>query len=113
FSVGFWDGVQWRAVGSRFLAGANDLAFDAVGNLYASGHSGISQGDPFAGVAIWDGEQWHDLAEGLLDSSGLSSGGPMLLDEDGNLYLGGSFSEAGGFPANNIAMWSGMPVRSE
>lgn len=58
------------------------------------------------GVARWDGTSWSALG------SGLGGGGvkAMAVFDDGTgpaLYVGGTFTEAGGSPANRIAKWDG------
>jgi hypothetical protein len=108
-----WDGLQWSDVS----LGANDVvnAFcvfdDQTGggpNLFVGG-SFTSVGDNVAAsnVARWNGSHWSPLALGL-------NSAPWALasfDEDGDgpeppaLYVGGSFSIAGGHASGYIARW--------
>ncbi len=48
-------------------------------------------------------EAWSGLGTGL-NGTCLA----ITIDEQGNLYAGGAFSQAGGVPASNIAMWDGQ-----
>jgi hypothetical protein len=66
----------------------------AVGGsaLYAGGGSGVSK---------WDGQVWSALG------SGMNYGVGALAVSGTNLFAGGSFTTAGGVPANYIAKWEG------
>jgi hypothetical protein len=64
-------------------------------------------------IARWDGSQWQPLGKGV------SGHGPWIPNDypfaavnalllDGtNLYVGGSFTNAGGVAAKNVARWNG------
>ncbi len=53
-------------------------------------------------VARWDGSAWHALGAGV-------NGNVVALatDGNGNLYAGGTFTQAGGAPARHVARWDG------
>jgi hypothetical protein len=57
-------------------------------------------------IAKWDGQSWSPLGSGIgLPAPG---GGVYALAQSGDdLYVGGSFVEAGGTAALNIAKWDG------
>jgi len=78
----------------------------------AGGFSGVGQ-FPMSAIGKWDGAQWTTLGSGV---AGGSPGGPWIgaleVFDDGSgggpaLYAGGSFTIAGGVPANGIAKWNG------
>jgi trimeric autotransporter adhesin len=46
-------------------------------------------------VACWDGSQWHALGNGV---SGVNTRVNALQCLNGSLYVGGSFTQAGGRP---------------
>lgn len=77
--------------------------------LYAGGQFTIAGGVPAAGVARFDGEQWHPLGTEL-SSPGNPSVWAMKVFDDGkgaSLYVGGGFTSAGGEPSAHIARWTG------
>ena len=74
--------------------------------LYAGGWFTEVGGQPISRVARWDGFQWSPLGSGL-NAITVSA---LAVFDDGTgpaLYVGGSFSSAGGVPAANIARWDG------
>jgi len=52
-------------------------------------------------IARWDGSTWWDLG------GGVSGGVGAIAAANGILYVGGSFTNAGGNTANRIARWDG------
>jgi hypothetical protein len=74
--------------------------------LYAAGAFEIAGRTTAHNIAKWDGTQWSPLLPGGSDDSVAV----LAVYDDGSgpaLYLGGSFSNAGGVPVNNICKWSG------
>jgi len=109
-----WDGVAWSALGSG--SGMNDVVYalgvydDGTGPaLYAGGRFASAGGVPANLIAKWDGAAWSALGSGLgfgINNAVLALG----VYDDGTgpaLYAGGSFTTAGGVPANYIAKWDG------
>lgn len=107
---------NWVSMGG--IPGANGyiyaLAVDGSGNVYAGGHFTMI-GDMYANsIAKWNGSEWSALGSGIpTDMGGGYQMGPvsavhaLAVDEDGNLYVGGTFNMAGGVAANGIAKWNG------
>lgn len=59
-------------------------------------------------VARWDGTSWSSLAGGLTIGGTLFSGvTAMQAAPNGDLFVAGSFTSAGGIAAQNIARWDG------
>ena len=55
------------------------------------------------GVAMWDGGRWSALSEPV--GSGLRGGASsFVVNESGDIYVGGSFTSAGDIAINNIAI---------
>lgn len=64
------------------------------------------RGNPFSGLARWDGQQWHAYGNGLFGSTS------RVLDFEfykGDLYMGGSFNryDFPNDPANFVGHWDG------
>jgi hypothetical protein len=120
-NVAAWDGQNWSPLGEG-LAGAepqsqwvNALATFDDGQgpfLYAGGSFGHSGANEVSGIARWTGSEWVSLGSGLVALPGYGAPEVKALKVMDNaagrfLYVGGSFSAAGGVPANNIARWDG------
>jgi hypothetical protein len=125
--AGAWDGANWASLGTN--QGYVDNFVTYQGNLISTGSQGVRR---------WDGSAWNDLygfwQQGIslfvyhdtLLSGGFSSlqkwngsywepyaggvnGTIVQLDENqGQLIVGGEFSQAGSTPANNIAFYNGV-----
>lgn len=77
------------------------------GSLCVGGRFISAGGVAASKIAKWDGTSWSALGVGM--DTGLGSGFiKVLLDYNSELYSGGSFSTADGFPASNIAKWNGI-----
>jgi hypothetical protein len=112
-----WNGASWSPLGSGFDAPAKDLAYFADGagacpNLYAVGQFSTAGGVSASGIARWNGASWSALGSGI--TGGFSSTVPdarvLAVYDDGSgaeLYVGGSFTTAGGLPAQCLARWDG------
>jgi len=109
-----WNGWQWSALGEG-LGGASDqtaafaLAAQQTGDgprLTVGGHFTEAGGRAAAHVAQWDGTNWSALGAG--------TDAPVhalcVFDDragDGEtLYVGGTFTHAGGVPAGGLAWWN-------
>lgn len=79
------------------------IAVDSSGQLYVVGDlSNLGLED----VARWDGENWHQIG---VNPISFASTHPtaVAIDNNNQLYVGGSFSMIDSVPANNIAKWNG------
>ena len=80
----------------------------APANLYAGGSFWEAGGVSANSIAKWDGTAWSPLGSGM---GGEEIKDPLVsalaMDDTGNLYAGGGFTEAGGVAANSIARWDG------
>lgn len=89
------DGTQ--AFARSLLVTADEIwvagAFTKAGDIETTG---VARFDRVSG-------QWQALGDGL-DSAAWA----LALDSDGTLYVGGQFSEAGGQPAQALAVWDGV-----
>jgi len=113
-----WDGAAWSALGSGMGAGvftspivrALTVFDDGSGAgpaLYAGGDFTTAGGGTAFRIAKWDGEAWSALGSGM--SQGFVHALTVFDDGSGAgpaLYVGGTFSSAGGVSARTIAKWS-------
>ncbi|HEY5915347.1 MAG TPA: hypothetical protein VJA21_32595 [Verrucomicrobiae bacterium] len=106
-NIARWDGTAWSPLGSG-LDGGSVLAL-AVWNsdLYAGGSFNTAGGSPANWIARWNGTSWSALGSGLGNTRPWSPNVAALLPSGTNLYVGGSFTTAGGVSAPSIARWNG------
>jgi len=105
-NIAKWDGSNWSALGS----GLDGTAFGSavIGtNLYVTGRFGKAGGITTGPIAKWDGSAWSALGAGVADPTHNSVIAHPLAVVGTDLYVGGSFTMAGGNPANFIAKWDG------
>ena len=115
-NIAKWDGASWSALSGASETGTVGPVWalatwdDGSGeSLYAGGDFGAAGGVLVNSVAKWDGTVWSALS----GPSGTGASGSVLALatwDDGNgeaLYVGGSFSTAGGVSVNSIARWNG------
>lgn len=114
--VAVWNGYAWSRLGDGFDNYVNALCVwdpDGFGplpaTLVAGGAFTEADGRVVNHIAIWDGDTWRDIGQGLdgyVDTLG-------TWDPDGvgpqkpNLIVAGDFQTAGAVPASRIARWDG------
>jgi len=104
--VAKWDGSSWNALGSGMDGQVNALA--VLGNdVYAGGFFTSAGGTPVNNIAKWNGESWSALGSGMQRMNDQSAPVWALVVSGSDIYAGGTFTSAGGTPANNIAKWNG------
>ncbi len=107
-----WNGTAWSTFGNSSSAIAYDMrAFDDGSGpaLWLAGSGGYADPSPLAlGVAKWNGTAWF-IPPGATSSTFNSRALAVYDDGSGpGLYIGGSFTTAGGIPANRIVRY-GLP----
>jgi hypothetical protein len=116
-NIARWDGTFWRPVGSGLVlsgfggyASALGVFDDGSGpKLYAGGRFDTAGGLAANNIASWDGTQWSPLGSGLTPW-GAHTVEDLEVFDDGSgpaLYVAGSFTAAGGIPADRLARWDG------
>lgn len=111
-SVARWDGERWHELGdglgdasirvyalAAFDDGSGPVLYAGGGPLFGPGVPGGTH------IARWNGSDWVPLGDGL---NGTVS--DMVVYDDGggpDLYVAGSFTQAGGRLAKHIARWDG------
>lgn len=114
---GVAEDAYWSALG---VNGVDTFVFDletfndGTGDaLYATGLFTLAAGTQVDRIARWNGTTWSPLTgPSGFGLSGVPNGGgaDMVVFDDGSgpaLYVGGSFTTAGGVAASNIARWDG------
>jgi hypothetical protein len=104
-NIARWDGANWWNLGVGFDSSVSVLAA-APGAVYAGG--GFTNAiDPFPftvnHIAIWDGFNWYPLGSGVNANGTVNA----IAVSGGNVYVGGTFTNASGVAANRIAVWNG------
>ncbi|MBC7772714.1 MAG: hypothetical protein H7210_09495 [Pyrinomonadaceae bacterium] len=105
-----WDGSTWSPLGTGITGGTNPAVYSLAvlpnGNLVAGGVFTTAGDVPAGNIARWDGATWSSLGTGM---SGVASPrvASLAVLAGGDVVAGGSFTIAGGVPANNIARWDG------
>jgi hypothetical protein len=101
-----FDGTNWGAVGSSQIVSTVDkLCIDDNGKLYiAGGFTSIGGDTDLKVIAYYDftDSSWHKLSTGISGSAN-----SIVFGYDKNLYIGGSFTDAGGSGADNLTKWDG------
>ncbi|MEZ4387105.1 MAG: FlgD immunoglobulin-like domain containing protein [Candidatus Krumholzibacteriia bacterium] len=131
-NVARWDGARWHALGSGLNAAVTRLV-PLDGDVYACGAFTAAGGLATDHVARWDGHEWHAVGgglpfvpsamavfdgelwcggwryDGLAWTEAVTVNGTIrdLTVFDDRLILGGSFTEAGGAPADRVVAWDG------
>jgi len=101
---------NWSALGSGSSNGVSGIvrALVVLGNdLYVGGSFGQASGKSANNVARFNPatDTWSVLGTG--SSNGLNNQvSAMAVDGQGNLYVGGGFSSAGGVSANRVALYN-------
>lgn len=122
FRVSTWNGLFWTDLPS---ISASNVFYGVENNLVVSSHqnkiviagSYYANGEQIKGIAQWNGSAWETLGGGINTSR-------LIHDEfsihdvasyDGELFVAGDFTLAGGLPVMNFAkfssgVWSDIPT---
>ena len=108
-SVAVWDGTNWTSLGSGIAGQVAALAVDGANVLYAGGSFTNAGGTAATNIARWDGTNWSGFGavRGTTFGAGSFVVAALAIDGTGNVYAGGTFTNAGGIGATNIARWDG------
>ena len=105
-----WNGSAWSALGTG-VSGTSYPMVRALAvsgtNLYVGGSFTNAGGVAANCIAMWDGANWSAPGSGMTGPPGTYDVVFALAASGGNLYAGGSFTNAGGTAANYIAQWDG------
>ncbi len=127
YGMAVWDGTNWVSFDHGLMdlqdspetptgyphGWVNDIAVAPNGHVFAAGSFVLATPRGLAkNIAEWDGIEWTPLGEGL---SGTQAGSfPVMsiaVAANGDLYAGGSFTNAGGRAVRRLARWDGAEWR--
>lgn len=110
-NIAKWDSTlqTWSALGDGIQGQVYDITIIGE-DVFVGGNFSAAGGIAVNHLAKWDGAQWSDVGGGVSDSAAAC---PQcvhvnVLAANGNdLYVGGTFEQAGNVAASNIAVWNG------
>lgn len=105
-----WDGTRWQILGTGpgILNGVNGIvnAITVDGDIiYVGGQFTNAGGTPVQNIARYSisSRTWANVTNGITGTSAFVS---TIMIDGNDVYVGGTFSRAGGGSANNIAVWN-------
>lgn len=102
-----WNGVAWSALGTGMDNIVRSIVVLADGTIYAGGDFATADGNAAVRIAKWNGSAWSAMGAGLT-GGGTNRAFKLALAKNNVLFVGGTFTAAGGIGANNIAQWNGV-----
>jgi len=111
--VARWNGV-WNAMGSNYFSTSTSITALAVdgARVFAGGTFQNANGDPLAdSIVRWDGVAWNSMGSNDAGEGPLNASANALATLGSRLFVGGSFTSAGGNTlARFIAQSTNLPV---
>jgi len=110
--VAKWNGTSWSSLGIGAANGVNAFvnALAVSGpDVYVGGSFTQAGGVAANQVAKWNGTAWSSLGMGITNGVGgiVNVSVRALAVSGADVYVGGTFSQAGGIVANSVAKWNG------
>ena len=101
-----WDGDRWSDVGG-FGGVVFEMTTDGT-NLYIGGAFANAGGILATNIARWDGTNWSALGDGVgYYGDFIYPSVNAMAWHNGELYVGGAFTNAGALAVMNLARWDG------
>jgi hypothetical protein len=103
-----WNGSAFSSMGSGCNNTVSDIKVHPDGKIYVGGGFTSAGGGSSVGIAYWDpsDSSWNDVS-----TAGVTGGNAnvwsIAIDKNGLVYIGGSFTAAGGVSCANVAVWNG------
>lgn len=108
-----WDGAVWTNLAPDMITNSNglrDVVVNADGSMYIAGPATDMDGNPDLDyIALWNDGELSEVGDDGSGGHSLNNHALNLeLDDAGNLYVSGKFTNAGGVDeADLVAMWDG------
>jgi hypothetical protein len=115
-SAAQWDGAQWQTLHTHTLFSQpdedviNGLAVLPDGRIFVAGDFNDHGSPLVTNMAVYDRGQWRGTGMGFEDGSTAILGADsyaVAVNAEGQVFVGGDFTEIGGRPFNYLAMWDG------
>lgn len=107
-NVAIWDGTSWSGLGMGTEGQVTKIEIGPNDDIYVGGAFEKAGGISVNNIARWDGNNWFRLEDATNSISGTNNEiRAISFDNQGNLYVGGNFDEAGGNTAPRIAVYDG------
>jgi hypothetical protein len=123
FDIAAWDGEAWSTLGTG-LDGNNVQVHTLISytgsfgpskesgkrgspGLYVGGRFTTAGSVDASNIAKWDGSEWSAIGDGVNGRVNALAVFEADSIEGPGLCAGGSFNEAGGVPAQRVAIWNG------
>jgi hypothetical protein len=109
-NVAKWNGTTWSSLGTGAANGVAGIVYALAvagnGDVYVGGGFITAGGLPANNVAKWNGTTWNSLGTGA--ANGVAGRVYALaISGNGDVYVGGNFTQAGSVGASCIAKWDG------
>ncbi len=103
--IAYWDGLNWNQLGSGLNSNVNAIAISGsdiyLGGKFTTALSVIALNR----IALWRNNFWASVGDGA--ENGVNNTVNAIVVNGTDVYVGGSFTQAGSVPANRIAKWDG------
>lgn len=107
-NIAMFNGANWSSLGSGAEGPVLAIEIQNNGLVFAGGIFETIGGTTARNIGYWNGVQWSPLSDLSTAINGANNEIRSLhIDDQGILYVGGNFDEAGGNTANRIATWDG------
>ncbi len=107
-NIAMFNGANWSSLGSGSEGPILAIEIQNNGFVFAGGIFETIGGTTARNIGYWNGVQWSPLSDLSTAINGANNEIRSLhIDDQGILYVGGNFDEAGGNTANRIATWDG------
>ena len=111
-NVAKWNGTSWSSLGTGAANGVNNWVWALIvsgADVYVGGTFTQAGGVAANQVAKWNGTAWSSLGMGITNGVGgiVNVSVRALAVSGADVYVGGTFSQAGGIVANSVAKWNG------
>src|SRR5690242_15460298 len=104
-----WNGRSWSALGAGISNSPNPYVYALAASgtdLYAGGAFTVAGGVLVNHIGRWDGTNWWPLGTGVTGPGSMPAVNAIIM-LGSDVYVAGSFTNAGGITASNIARWNG------